>query len=131
MRVCSSIESTISGRQGVRRQHARRVAGVDPSLLDVLHHAADDDALAIGHAVDVDLDRVLQELVDQDVWVPASRAASTARWTYAVELVARVRDHHRAPAEHVARPHEDRVADAAPRRERLLGALARCRCAAA
>ena len=49
----------------VRRQRARGVAGVDAGLLDVLHDAADDDARAVAHRVDVDLDRVLEEPVDQ------------------------------------------------------------------
>ena len=50
-RACASAPrstATISGRERVRRQHARRVAGVDAGLLDVLHHAADDGALAVG-----------------------------------------------------------------------------------
>jgi hypothetical protein len=47
-------------------QHAARVAAVDAGLLDVLHDAADHALLAVGQRVDVDLERVLQELVHQD-----------------------------------------------------------------
>ena len=76
-------------RQRVRRQAAGRVARVDAGLLDVLHHAADDDVVPVGDHVDVDLDRVGQELVDQDrrVLSPARdarlsrRDASIAVWT--------------------------------------------------
>ena len=39
---------------------------MDAGLLDVLHHAADDDrAGRVGDDVDVDLDRVVEELVDE------------------------------------------------------------------
>ena len=51
----------------VRRQHAGGVARVDPGLLDVLHDAADPDVLAVADRVDVDLDRVLQEAVEEDL----------------------------------------------------------------
>jgi hypothetical protein len=40
---------------------------VNAGLLDVLHDPADDHAAAVvGERVDVDLGRVLEELVDQD-----------------------------------------------------------------
>ena len=90
-------------------------------------------ALAVGDAVDVDLDRVLQELVDEDRLRPGvARGLDRARRRKRSSSLARVRDHHRAPAEHVARAHEHR--DSRCRSaigERLLGAAARCRCAAA
>ena len=73
-RVCSSIEATIDAGKRVRRQHARRVARVNAGLLDVLHDAADDGLLAVAHAVDVDLDGVLQELVDEDASACRPRA---------------------------------------------------------
>ena len=41
------------------------VAGVDAGLLDVLHHAAEEELLAVEQRVDVDLDRVVDEPVDQ------------------------------------------------------------------
>ena len=52
--------------QGEGRQAAGRVARVDAGLLDVLHHAANDHVLTVGHHVHVDLDGVAQELVHQD-----------------------------------------------------------------
>jgi len=38
---------------------------VDAGLFDVLHHAADQHALAIGQAVDVDFNRIIEEMVEQ------------------------------------------------------------------
>ena len=58
--------SSCSGlRQRVRRQRTGRVAGVDAGLLDVLHDAADHHLGAVADAVDVDLDRVVEEAVQQ------------------------------------------------------------------
>ena len=48
-----------------RRQDAGGVAGVDAGLLDVLHHGADVDGDAVAERVDVDLDRALEEAVDE------------------------------------------------------------------
>ncbi len=39
---------------------------MDAGLLDMLHDAGDDDGLAVGEHVDVDLDRILEVAVDQD-----------------------------------------------------------------
>ena len=38
---------------------------MDAGLLDVLHDGADVDVLAVAERVDVDLDRVLEEAVDE------------------------------------------------------------------
>ncbi len=109
------------GAERVRRQHAGRVARVDPGLLDVLHDAADPDVLAVADRVDVDLDRVLQEAVEEDL-----RASVGAGPAEVVGELLRVVDQlHRPPAEHVARPHEQREADAGRDGERLLGAARR------
>ena len=93
----------------VRRQDAGRVARVHAGLLDVLHDPADPDVLAVAERVDVDLDRVLQEAVEED-------RGALARGRVALEVVqqpvGRVDDLHRAPAEDVARAHEQREADA-------------------
>ena len=101
-------------RQRLRGQHAGRVAGVDAGLLDVLHHGADEDLLAVAERVDVDLDRVLDEAVDEHR--PADRRHRGA------QVVLVVADAHRAAAEHVRRPDEHRVADLARRGERLVSA---------
>ena len=89
---------------------------MDASLLDVLHDGRDVRVLAVAERVDVDLDRVLEEAVDQDATrVLAWKAASTS-----CRVVAGA---HRPAAEDVGRSHEHRVSDP-------LGATAspRCRC---
>ena len=48
-----------------RREDARRVAGVDAGFLDVLHHGADVHRHAVAERVDVDLERTLEEAVDE------------------------------------------------------------------
>ncbi len=48
-----------------RRQRAARVARVDAGLLEVLHHAADVELVAVVERVDVEFDRVVEEAVDQ------------------------------------------------------------------
>ena len=53
------------GREPRRRQHARGVAGVDAGLLDVLHDGGDVRVDPVAERVDVDLDRVLEEAVDE------------------------------------------------------------------
>ena len=63
--VASRIRSISVAAERDRRQRARRVAGVDAGLLDVLHHAAEVELLAVEERVDVDLDRVVEEPVDQ------------------------------------------------------------------
>ena len=85
--------------QGDRRQRAGRVAGVDAGLLDVLHHPAQVELGAVVERVDVDLDRVVEEPVDQhrvgrgDLGGPLDVGGQGA-------LV--VDDLHAPPAEHVA-----------------------------
>ena len=83
------------------------------------------------NAVDVDLDRVLQELVDEDASACRPRARLRPRaCTYASSSRVVVRDHHRAAAEHVASgarapgsrsPRRSRT----PRRRRVAMPLAR------
>ena len=55
-----------AGGQGRRWEHARGVAGVDARLLHVLHDGGDARVFAVAERVDVDLDRVLEEAVDED-----------------------------------------------------------------
>ena len=47
--------------QRMRRQRAGAIAGVDARLLDVLHDAGDERVLAVGEAIDVDLDGIRQD----------------------------------------------------------------------
>ena len=101
-----------------RRQGAGRVAGVDAGLLDVLHDPAEVHLLAVVERVDVDLDRVVEEPVDEDRVLRAD-AIGRAGDVGGQGLVV-VDDLHAAAAEDVGRAHEDRVADLArrPRRPR-------------
>ena len=112
------------GAERVRRQHAGRVAGVDAGLLDVLHDPADPDVLAVADRVDVDLDRVLEEAVEEDLALRLRAREVVGEHRLVVGEL------HRAPAEHVARAHEQREADARAGGERLLGRVARARTAA-
>ena len=77
-------------------------------LLDVLHDAADHDVLAVAERVDVDLDRVVEKAVEEHRRIVRhlDRLAHVA-----LEVAAVVDDLHRAPAEHVRRPHDERIAD--------------------
>ena len=49
----------------LRRQHAGGVARVHAGLLDVLHDSGDVRVLPVAQCVDVDLDRALEEAVDE------------------------------------------------------------------
>ena len=90
---------------------------MDPRLLDVLHHSRDPHLLAVAERVDIDLRRVLQEAVEEDL---APIAAAGDPREVVGEVLLGVDDLHRAPAEHVARAHEQREADGGAPRERLL-----------
>ena len=92
----------------VRGQYAGAVAGMHARLLDVLHDPPDPHGLAVAQRVDVDLDRVLEEMVEEDR--PPVRAGLGAIQV-AGEVLGRVNDLHRAAAEHVARAHQQREAD--------------------
>ena len=52
--------ATISGFSECGGSEQARVAGMDAGLLDMLHDPADEDVLAVGDGVDVDLDGVAQ-----------------------------------------------------------------------
>ena len=129
--------ATTEARERRRRQRARRVPRVHARLLDVLHHPGDEDvAGAVPQGVHVHLDGVLQEPVDEDgalggdAALAIERAAAlTARPEHrgqaALEAVVVVDELHVAPAEDVARPHQDRVPDLA--RHRARPCLVECR----
>ena len=100
-----------------RRDHAGRVAGVDPCRLDVLEDPPRPSRLAVAEHVDVELERALEELVDE-------------RRLVLSKLVRAANHPHPPAAEHVVRPHEHRVPDPLGDLERLLPRLrdapARC-----
>jgi hypothetical protein len=90
---------------------------VDAGLLDVLHDAAQVHlAGAVAQRVDVDLDGVVEEAVDQHrVLGRDGHVGNADRGCSPAEEVAQrrvvVHDLHTAPAEHVRRPDQHRVAD--------------------
>ena len=90
-------------------EYAGGVTGVDSGLLDVLHDAGDDDIGAIAERVDVDFDRVLEEMVDEDGTLlrVLDGFFHVAGDAFAVES-----DDHGTTAEDVGGADEDRVADA-------------------
>src|SRR6185503_12240667 len=92
--------------QGDRRQRARRVAGVDAGLLDVLHDATDVHLGAVAQRIDVDLDGVLEEAVDQDGMF--GRQLGGAGYVALQGLVV-VHDLHAATTQHIGRPHQYRI----------------------
>ncbi len=105
----------VANRREVLLAHARgrddagAVAGVDAGLLDVLHHAADDDrAGVVRDAVDVELLGSLEKAVDQDR--PVVRHVDGRRHV-SIERADVVHNRHVAAAEHVRRPHHDRESD--------------------
>src|SRR5579862_1666616 len=100
----------LHGRQTRRGQDARRVAGVDSRLLDVLHDRGDVGVEAVAQRVDVDLDRILEKAVDEHA----------AEHRHLAHLVVAEADAHRPAAEDVRRTDEHRVADLVRHRDRLV-----------
>jgi hypothetical protein len=104
--------------QAHRRDHAGRVAGVHPGLLHVLHHPGDVAVPPVRERVHVDLDRVLEEAIEEkrvlligfDVGLQVGG-----------ERLRRVADLHRPTAEDVGGPDQQREADVLGDRHRLLG----------
>ena len=81
---------------------------MDAGLLDVLHDAADDDFLAVADRIDVDLDGEVEESVEQDRAIVRDADGAI---DVVPQLVFAVHDLHRAAAEHVGRPYDERVTD--------------------
>ncbi len=88
---------------------------MDAGLLDVLHDGGDVGLLAVAQRVDVDLDRVLEEAVDED----AARRVRHRR----AHVLRPVADAHRAPAEDVRGTNQHGVPDAIGDRDRLVRVL--------
>ena len=90
---------------------------MDAGFLDVLHDAGDESVLAVGQAVDVHLGGVGQIAVDQQRTL--RRHHQLGRLVerggeprhVAVELRRIAHDLHAAPAQHIGRPDDDRIAD--------------------
>ena len=91
-----------------RRNARRGVAGVDTGLLDMLQDTADVDLLAVAQGVDIGLDRTLQEAIQIHRVVGAN---ARGLGHVIAQMLGIVGDHHAAAAQHVARTHQQRVAD--------------------
>ena len=98
---------------------------MDAGLLDMLHDAGDIGVLAVGEAVDVDLDGVGEIAVDQKR--PAIRHRELRRpveiggepHEIAIDLARVMHDLHGAAAEHIRGADHDRIADLVGDRARL------------
>ena len=86
---------------------------MDARLLDVLHDAAEVELGAVVERVDVDLERVIEEAVDEDRRDPATLLGGGTERTLDVarELLLGVDDLHATTTEDVRGTHEHRVAD--------------------
>jgi hypothetical protein len=74
-RAAHAVDLGAAERDG--RQRARRVAGVDAGLFEVLHDAADVQLGPVVERVDVELDGVVEEAVDEQ-GLPSSMTTSPA-----------------------------------------------------
>lgn len=81
---------------------------MNTGLLDMLQDAADVNLFAIAQGVDIGLDRTLQEAV-QVYRVVGANARSLGH--VIAQMLGIVGDHHAAAAQHVARTHQQRVAN--------------------
>ncbi len=105
--VAHALHDGIGEREG--RPTARGVAGVDPALLDVLEDRAHVALGAVAEGVNVQLDGILQERVEVDGVV---RRDARGLGHVGAKVVVVVDDRHATTAQHVARAHEQRVANA-------------------
>ena len=105
--------------KGVRRQHHGGVAGMHAGKFHVLEHTADHDRtiLSVGNAVHIHLGGVFQKFVHQHR--PLRRCLHRVLHVMA-QLVIRIHNLHRAPAEHEGWPHEHGIAQLLRLGHRLL-----------
>ena len=82
---------------------------MDASFLDMLQHTGDIDRIVIGDGIDIDFDRIAQIAIDQHRAVAGHNHCLA---DVGIELALRFDDFHRPAAEHIARAHQHRVANA-------------------
>ena len=97
---------------------------MDSRFFDMLHHARDDHVLAVRDRIHVDLHGVFQKPVDEHGPLGGGADGVTH---ISREFFRIVHERHGAPAEHVARTHENGIADGARDLERILGVRGRAR----
>ncbi len=117
--TCSRISSWMCCGSEYWRQRTGGVAGVNASLLDMLHDRADHHDLAVAYRVDVDFDGAVEEVVEQHRAVVGNlhRLAHVA-----LEFFFLVDDFHRPPAQHVGRAYHQRISDGLGRGQGLVSA---------
>ena len=98
---------------------------MDAGILDVLHHAADHDLVAVDDRVDVGLERVFEEPVDQHRTL--LRHPHRAREVLAQRRLV-VHDLHGAPTEHIATGRTAPDSRSAPRSPPPHRRSSRCHC---
>src|SRR5699024_10343694 len=98
------------------------VPGVDPGFLDVFHHPAEEEFLAVIDRIDVDLDGLVEEPVDEDRGGQDRVFGGDPRRPGDVvdEVVVVVHDLHPPPADDVGGAYEHGEADLVGDLPRLL-----------
>ena len=80
---------------------------MDAGLFNMLHDAADGHPLAITQRIDIDLIGIIQKLIDQHrPTIPFNMLIKPVKQLLLVEY-----DGHAAPAQHIAWPNQDGIAD--------------------
>ena len=110
-----SVEHGARERKG--RHDAGAVAAVNAGFFDVFHDRADDRDLAVGDAIDVHLDRILEKAIDQD---RAARADLDRAPHVAAQILRVIDQLHRASAENERRPNEHGITDPLGDRDRFV-----------
>ena len=100
----------------IRGKDAATVAGVDTRLLDMLHHAADEDILAVTNRVHIEFECILKKPVDQDRVIGGDKHCLRH---VLPESVIPIADLHRPPAQHIGGTNENGITDPCRNNERL------------
>ncbi len=79
-----------------------------PACFDVFHDAADHACLAVGDAIDIDFDGILQETIHQD---GPFRAGLHSVTDVTAQIILLVHDLHGAAAKNEGGAHQHRIAD--------------------
>ncbi len=95
-------------REGKRRQRTGGVARMHARLLDVLHDAAYQHLSAVAQGIDIDLGGVVEEAVEQH---RRSEGDLDRIAHVALEILLLMDDFHGAAAQHIGRPHHQRITD--------------------
>ena len=109
-------------RQRECRNHTRAITAVDARFFDVFHDCADHGRFAIGNAIDVDLDCVLEETVNEHGTI-GRHFDCTCHVTPKVFLV--IDQLHGTSAKDERGPHQNRITNFLCDRDRFVGVYCR------